>query len=535
MIKQLNSDHSVTIKGSKEELDNLKRKIANLLGINGPIGDNLFIELQSVFKALRNEQGQPYTISVEEAFKRQNKKVEYTDNCKHFLSILGNKDEQQIELPKPPIGELSFEDVKSRFGFERDPKATRWYYINVPAELAETLKIVKKYYQPNEKENRFSIKEDKENPNSIIYNFEIASKDKIKLRRYVSDTDDEHFIFTALRLLCFYQSKNAGPILNLFKVRAANYLLNCLPSPTNLPLNKIPEFHCEFIDVDYGIPPIELFFKNPVRISVYQATFLIEIFCEIQESINKCSFDKPYLSHKHIYLLSILSPLPVAFEYISSDLNVELTFADTSIASADFIFNQVKFAMGIFSNLSQFYASFDNVDSLYWSSEKFITVYDRLGFSIVRGTDKNPTGKAATFEVWSILSKPEGSDGFQAQKDSIEHECSEIFDEIKLYKCDQCDQWFSHGFGGECSFCEHTGVRAPFPDTNEMEKIEYVKEGNQLIPVKSVYYTCCGEKPENAPGCSEMVFPFGHKERVDDKGNQVSCSFYRCQLNSPEK
>lgn len=533
MIKHLNSDHSITIEGSKEKINDFKKKIAKLLKIEGTIDDNLFIELQSVFKPRLNEQGERYNISKEEAFKRQNKKVEYTDNCKRFLAALGNKDEQQLELPTPPIGNLSFEEVKKKFGFEKDTRP-RTYIINVPADLTDTLQVVKKAYQPDEKENRFSIKEDVANPNSINYNFEVVSNDKLKVRRFNTDTDDQHFVYTSLRLLRFYQSQDSGPILNLFKERAASYLINCLNSPTDLPYAKIPEFHCELIEKNYDIPPIELFFKNPVRITIYQASFLIEIFCEIQDKSQKCNFSKTYLSHKDIYFLSILSPLPVAFEYIDSTADVELTFADTSIASADFIFNQVRFAMKIFDKLPQYYSTFFLVDSVYWPSEKFITVHERLGFAIIRGTDKDSTGKAATFPVWAILNKPND----QSQIDAIKREMSEIYDEIKLYMCDQCSQWFSHGFGGECVIYEHMGSRVPFPDgefQGQMEKIDYVRDDDsgQIIPVKSFYYECCGEKPENAPGCQEMLFPFGHIEKVNEAGQQITCSGFADQFYFP--
>lgn len=533
MIYHQNSNHSITIEGSKEEINNLKQKISRLLGTGDPISDNLFIELQSVFKAQLNKQGQPYTISVEEALKVQNKKPESTNNCINCLKILGNKEVQKIELPRPPIGDLPFDEVKNKFGFIpcNNP---REYEINVPEDLIETFKLVKKSYLPDEKGSRFSVKEDENDPKSILYNFEAISNNKIKVRRSFADKDDEHFVYTALRCLCFYQSKSAGPILNLFKRQAAYYLLNCLPEPTDLPLNKIPQFHCEFIDQpDVRMPPVELFSKNPVRITVYQAMFLVEIFCETQDKYQKCNFNKPFLDRKTVYLLSILSPLPVAFELKKADTNVELTFADTSFASADFIFEQVRFAMGIFSKLPQFSASFNAVDSIYWPSEKFITVNERLGFSIIRGFDSISTGKAGTFQIWSILNKPL-TDNDHSQLDAIKKECSTIYNEIKLYMCDQCDEWFSDGFGGECVIYEHEGNRTFFPGTQEMERVEEVQEGSQLVNMVTVYYECCGEKPLNAPGCCAMVFPSGHKQKLNDENQPITCSSYAENVYIPE-
>ncbi|KAK8842613.1 hypothetical protein M9Y10_025472 [Tritrichomonas musculus] len=527
MIHRQNTDHSITIEGSKEVLDKLKEKISNLLGIRDSIGDNLFIELQSVFKPLKNEQGEPLTISAKEALQSLNKTPEYTDNCKNFLQALGNK--EKPKLPKPPVGSLTFKEVLEKFGIQNPSE--RKVIIKVPDELKETLKNVKRYHEPDDNEKLFSILEDQGNTKSFVYKFEIISDNEVRIYRYFADKDDKHFIYTSLRLLCFYQAKELGPVLNLFKERAASYLINCLPAMPDKPLNQVEEFHCELIDIDYEIPPVELFFKNPVRISVYEAIFLIEIFSEIQDKHQRCNFDKPFLTIKTVYLLSILSPLPVAFQYIDKDRNVELTFADTTCASADFIFNQVKFAMGIFSRLPQFSAYFSYVDSIYWPSEKFITINEKIGLAIVRSTDTNRAGKTACFQVWSLLNKPiVGND--LSQVNILKQELHKIYDEIKLYRCDQCNQWFSTGFGGECVITEHPGFRIEFEDTHQMEKIEYVQEGGKLVEMKFVNYSCCGEKPENAPGCYEMLFPNGHLKK-EENGKEISCSDYKDNIFNP--
>ncbi|OHT06966.1 hypothetical protein TRFO_24842 [Tritrichomonas foetus] len=550
MISTSSSGRSVIIEGPKDSLNKLKKKLQTLLHSPDEIGENVFIELQTVFKSLGPSSCVRTTSDIMNAHLNK-EKVIYTNRAKEFLKKLGHnqddaKEDEDLTIPEIPRGNLTLDEVKAKFGFKEI--RSNVYEILIPDELSQNLLKAKRMMQNGEnvESNRFSCLEDPADEQSILYNFDHKIDPKnvknntVVVRRSGRDKDEAHFIYTSLRLLRLYERENEGPVLNKFKRRVSNYLKNIINSNSySEPFDplKVPEFHTELIGKDILIPPVEHFTKFPVKLPIFETTFLIETFCEFQDKKHKCNFSKEFLDHKTIYLLSLLAPLPVALEYNNYENTATMTFADCSIpaanqndnaidqtgevVSAEFIYNQVSLAVNCFSRLPKITATFHNVDSFYFMPGNLFKISDQLDMPIVRGLDNNINGVSASFVVWAVPSSPN-----DPKIEELNQFLKEQYDLIQLYFCDQCKKPYSKGFGGECSLTEHCGEQVRFDD-GLLEHSTPSLDGD-IITVK---YTCCGEVQKFSPGCNDMVFPFGHQMLIDPAShNGISSSQFLFQV-----
>ena len=509
------SGSSITVEGPRAMIDNLKKKLRRLLKADKEIGDNIFIELQSEFRSISTSYNTGKDKSAEEA-------PTFSEKSKNFLRALGHKEEEvKASLPKIPTGAMTLDEAKAKFGFVE--KGANRFLISIPETQKATVQSVKNFYNSNPKEPRFSFIEDKFNDNSITYFFELLDDGNVLVRRSKLDTDEYHFVFTTLRALCLFALKNADPFINRFRSRAALYLkygLSSIPEPFN-PL-RIPEFHCELIDKEYDIPPLKDFVKHSFSIPIFQALFLIEIFCEFQNKNHRCNFDKEFLNHKTIYLLSILAPLPVAFEYVSTDNTVTISFADCGIASASFVYNQLILALKIFPKLPLATFGFQNVDSVYLTPGNLFKISDDLEIAIMRGVDFNISGPCASFYIWAI---PNSLDNSQVEQ--LEAKLKTMYNDVQLFMCAHCEKLFSIGYGGECSISAHIGNQIKFPD-GQYEHVNQDIDGEYI----TVNYECCGEVEKYSPGCNLIVYN-DHLKAVNKDGIPLSTSGFFKSVTNP--
>lgn len=518
MITTSKTGHSVIIEGPKSKLDELKSQIRQFLKLSSPIQSHLFIDLQQVANLpslIPSNQ-----ITIKEAFSKKQPDVVLTAKAQNFMNVFGKSKEEEIKLPELPEAPMSLPEVRAKYQIQiREQRAT----LIIPENERSIVKTVKKYYDSARTQinpNRFQIA--LEQSNSFIFKIEkLDQTGQIDVMKIGDKLTEDQFINTLPRLLRLANTVEDLPYLSSFKKKAAQYLLASLPSPPTLPLNKIPEFHCEFIGQDYEIPSIDKFTEFTIQIPIYNATFLIEIFCEVLEEKEICNFVRDFFDQKTVYILSILSPFPVAFEYLEKNRMVQLTFADTSIASAHFIYQQVEFALKLFEKLPRYQATLINVDSLYYDAKRFLGISEKYGLSVIRGEDYDINGPAASFNVWILLNKTLQQDDSIIQK--LDDEFRTIYEDIQMFLCDQCNHYFSKGYGGQCVRVEHFGERIPFDDG----LMEHVTQVSDDYNIRTVNYSCCGEIDiDDSIGCCDMVFPHGHLPQKKD-GQIISLSQFR--------
>ncbi|KAH0791638.1 hypothetical protein GPJ56_004485 [Histomonas meleagridis] len=348
--------------------------------------------------------------------------------------------------------------------------------------------------------NRYVVHEDNTDSNSLIYMFDLDSANKkIKIRRSPKDKNDTHFYTTSLSLLGLYSSNKI--VLNSFTKRAASYLSFSLENPfeftDDVDVSTIPEFLPDLIGKVYDPIEISSFTKLTFTIPIPKAIFIIEIYATNQPEEEKCNFNKIFMDKKYVYTLSILGTFPVLFELNGSSVN--LSFADTSIATAETIKGQVELALNIFNNVKMDIARFINVDAFNYDIGYAQKMSRELGYALIRGDNIENEQSLGSFMIWCVPSAP----GPEA-RNKFEEKCRKDYEEIKMYLCSKCCKYISKGYSGECFLQEHLGEKIPFDD-GKMEQTEYTPDGEITL----VKYSCCGQIPKfmEAEGCSKMVFP----------------------------
>lgn len=329
------------------------------------------------------------------------------------------------------------------------------------------------------------------------------------LAEYLGLTSDNNLDFSMINLITSQHPK-ARQIA--FKRRIELYLslsLDCPPSSITNPADY-EEFHAELLDHPKQEIKIDEFRQLQIDIPYYQAAILIETFCANQDHSCQYQFRKACYTEPQIIELSIIAPLPVLFTpcIIRETECCRLTFADTSYASAQLIHDQVLFALKCFQAVKIICITVSNVDSSAFSKPGLLSdLNSKLNLSFLvsplQGSQYSKVDKhVGTFTMWIIPNKP----GPQP-REYIRKVTEEWFEkELKTYKCDKCNQYYSGGTQKQCEECFHTGTREQFED-GQMEHIEFDEEGRQI---KIIKYTCCGEIVEGDPPCA--VVPFGDHE-----------------------
>ena len=223
------------------------------------------------------------------------------------------------------------------------------------------------------------------------------------------------------------------------KRRAIDYLKNCLeipPEKVDDP-TSIEEFHPELIGKQCEVPPIENFTQLPIRLPFFHAAFLVECFALDQELSEQSSCNKRFAREKTIYQLLLIAPLPVAFEIDPKTKETVLTFADTNVASAKLIHDQVVFAQGIFV-VKSIGAMFQKVDVRRFRLKKIQKISEKLGCAVLRSMDMETYLDAGNVMLYILPSK-----FGQIPRNKIKMVLDSEFEEIQLFKCAKCGREFS--------------------------------------------------------------------------------------------
>lgn len=228
---------------------------------------------------------------------------------------------------------------------------------------------------------------------------------------------------------------------------ALSYLRNAIDIPPQKIENpaEYPELHSELCNQDYEIPSIDQFDKFKMPVNPLQASFLIEIFCPNQQSTEKASYVKQYMTTKTVYTLLLIAPLPVCFEIDPTTQYCVISFADTTIASAQMIQEQVKFALGIFT-AKICYASFNNVDCLQFSLESTQQLSESLDCAVLRSPNSSVSEGSGQFFLY-FLPNVFG----QAERSRIKNKVStDVYPSIQLFQCENCHKYVSQNSKEEC-------------------------------------------------------------------------------------
>ena len=332
-------------------------------------------------------------------------------------------------------------------------------------------------------------------------------------------TDNKLLVFMALKALgCQVEILSETKIgkLRRAQMRAATYLTLSLDEEVGATFNDVmsrPEFLPELVDKDFPTPPIEEFTKCPLEVYPGIACFLVEIFCDPgsrnpQEPREVCNYDKRFANQKCIYDLSLLAPLPVAFEYDRVKETVVLTFADTEVLKAEAIRQQVDRAMIIFPRMRLATAWFQHVDLAAVNLGDFKTISEDLNVAIVKQAGmENPQSKDediidGAFCVWCypVIDDKSGQEARQLVREKFQ----KVFEKCQVWECEQCHKAYSGDKNRQgCIVYSHNGHQEPFSD-GQWEHTEYDTAGREI---KFVRYSCCDEVPEDDPGCLEAIFP----------------------------
>lgn len=222
------------------------------------------------------------------------------------------------------------------------------------------------------------------------------------------------------------------PRLTLFQQRCATYLSICPEFPIYdlSDTSKVPELQPDKLGKEIEIPSIEQFTHEPMTIDLPIAIFLLEIFGTNQSKAEKCSINKEFMKSKKLYRLCLLPEYPVCIESIGGN-KAKLTFADTNIADAKTIKNQVAFALNVFSSVRVVSAQIINVDeSLNLDSIQKLS--DEINMALIR-SDVQESDSKFSFVIYGVPSLP----GRKYRK-IFEDKVRTLFESNQLWECTNC-------------------------------------------------------------------------------------------------
>ena len=276
---------------------------------------------------------------------------------------------------------------------------------------------------------------------------------------------------------------------------------------------KCPEFLPELLGKEITAPDISEFTKCPLDIPVIYACLLLEMFCDASSPHSQaitefCFFNKKFMTMKCIYDLSLLPPLPVAFEVVMETGQARLTFADTNVLPAEKIRAQVDLAIKIFSLVRPARASFAKVDLNAIGLPHFQRLSSETGIALLKAASQENMHSTSTtvlegsFEVMAlpVIDGMSGSDARALLKERLE----KLFEQCQEWKCDVCKAMYSglKNKQAECVQYEHPGNKIPFPDG----KMVHTTDGGDGTEIVIENWSCCGECPEDYEGCAEVPF-----------------------------
>lgn len=224
------------------------------------------------------------------------------------------------------------------------------------------------------------------------------------------------------------------------KYRSLSYLKNCIDIP---PIRiddpkQYPELHEELSDKEYPIPPIDEFNKLEMNVTLPMASFLVEIFCPDQSETEKYCYEKQFFKKKTIYKLLIYASLPVSIEPVFAPNNQPqsciIKFADTQIASAQVICDQIKFAIKIFY-AKVCYAVFKNVDIDHFKKSYLDKISRELDCAFLKTPNYYVYENRGCFYMY-VLPNQFGEEA----RNKIRLVLQDVFTTVQVFQCENCSK-----------------------------------------------------------------------------------------------
>lgn len=235
------------------------------------------------------------------------------------------------------------------------------------------------------------------------------------------------------------------------KYKALSYLKNCF----DIPPTKIddptlyPELLSNLSDKNYAIPPIGEFNKLEINVHCLMASFLVEIFCPNQLPDEQYRYEKRFFQQKTIYNLLIYASLPVSIETVVNNTNntsyCVIKFADTEIASAQVIHDQVMFALKTFQSTKTCCALYNQVDIEPLKPSYLKKLSDEFDCAFLKTSDFNVYENRGNFYLY-VLPNQFG----QEPRRKIHLILQNLFSNVQLFQCDKCRKLITSSNQEEC-------------------------------------------------------------------------------------
>lgn len=276
------------------------------------------------------------------------------------------------------------------------------------------------------------------------------------------------------------------------------------------------EFKPELIGKIKEIPRIEEFTKFPLTVAPLCAAFLIECYGNDQKDEEKHLFTKRYFTEKTRYSLCLIEPMPVAFEKVGNA--VVLTFADCTEITAEDVRKQVEFAMvALTKTIRVISATFQNIDANNNPIDVIKAFVARTGHAVVMSGLMNVWGTNMSIGSFQMMIVPK-TPALQARHE-VELTMSDLFDQLRVYQCSACSNFYSGGKNKACPDGEcitgyvHEGERMPFEDDGEWEH-KYPSDDGTGMDIYECW-TCCGERLKDDIPCLAVS---GNRHVTNDDG-----------------
>jgi len=236
------------------------------------------------------------------------------------------------------------------------------------------------------------------------------------------------------------------------------------------------------------------FTELPMEIDIIQASLLVEVMCGSIPPPKRCQLEKDFFENKTVYELSILVPLPVAFEFKAS--KVIASFKSFSWVSATEARKQVEFALGIFNLCTITKISFFYIDYAgALDSTVFRELSNNTKIIFVKEKIVEDPKFFGGFSIRALIPKGKENEEYRSvflQRINI------IARSLYVFKCDICKDLFSESIKSSCTNIFHSGQKVPFENGKMRKKFDGVEKER---------WTCCGIRDIDDKGCESHEHP----------------------------